>query len=95
MSEIEIRKTHSFDLAGAQQVADDLARDLGAKFDVKYHWDGDVIVFERAGCHGEIEVDAERVHVHAKLGFFLSYLKPAVEREINRYLDEHFVRGNK
>ena len=95
LGEIEIRKTHSFDLAGAQQVADDLARDLGTKFDVKYHWDGDVIVFERAGCHGEIEVDAERVHVHAKLGFFLSYLKPAVEREINRYLDEHFVRGNK
>lgn len=95
MSEIDIRKTHSFDLEGAQQVADDLARDLSEKFDVDYGWDGDVILFERAGCHGEIEVDAECVHVHAKLGFFLSYLKPAVEREINRYLDEHFVRGKK
>lgn len=90
MSEIDIRKTHAFDLAGAQQVADDLARDLSNKFDVKYHWDGDVIVFERTGCHGEIRVDADCVHVHARLGFFLSYLKSAVEREINRYLDEHF-----
>jgi hypothetical protein len=32
------------------------------------------------------------VHVRARLGFFLSYLKPAVEREIHRWLDEHFVR---
>lgn len=93
MSEIEIRKTHSFDLEGAQQVADDLARDLADKFDIDYGWDGDVILFERTGVHGEIEVDEACVHVHAKLGFFLSYLKPAVEREINRYLDEHFVRG--
>ncbi|MBS3744583.1 MAG: polyhydroxyalkanoic acid system family protein [Wenzhouxiangellaceae bacterium] len=93
MSEIDIRKTHSFDLAGAQQVADDLARDLSEKFDVDYGWDGDVLLFERTGCHGEIAVDAECVHVRARLGFFLSYLKPAVEREINRYLDEHFVRG--
>jgi len=92
MSEIDIRKAHSFDLAGAQQVADDLARDLADKFGIEYSWDGDTIVFERPGCHGEIDVDAECVHVRARLGFFLSYLKPAVEREINRYLDEHFIR---
>ncbi|MCA1780071.1 MAG: polyhydroxyalkanoic acid system family protein [Xanthomonadaceae bacterium] len=91
MSEIEIRKAHAFDLKGAQEVADNLARDLADKFDVKYGWDGDFIHFERAGCSGVIEVDQECVHVRAKLGFFLSYLKPAVEREINRYLDEHFT----
>ena len=91
MSHIDIRKPHDFDLEGAQQVADDLARDLADKFDIEYGWDGDAIVFERAGVHGEIEVDAACVHVRAKLGFFLSYLKPAVEREIHRYLDEHFA----
>ncbi|MGK7296971.1 MAG: polyhydroxyalkanoic acid system family protein [Candidatus Wenzhouxiangella sp. M2_3B_020] len=91
MSHIDIRKPHDFDLEGAQQVADDLARDLAEKFDIEYGWDGDAIVFQRAGVHGEIEVDAECVHVRAKLGFFLSYLKPAVEREIHRYLDEHFA----
>jgi len=93
MSEIDIRKTHDFDLKGAQQVADDLARDLADKFDIEYGWDGDVIVFERAGVNGEIQVDRECVHVRARLGFFLSYLRPAVEREIDRYLDEHFTRS--
>ncbi|MDT8438185.1 MAG: polyhydroxyalkanoic acid system family protein [Wenzhouxiangellaceae bacterium] len=90
MSEIDIRKPHAFDLEGAQEIADQLAQDLADKFDVRYGWDGDTIVFERTGCHGEIDVDAKCVHVRARLGFFLSYLKPAVEREIHRYLDQHF-----
>lgn len=93
MSEIDIRKNHDFDLEGAQQVADDLARDLAEKFDVDYGWDGDVIVFQRAGVDGQIQVDDQCVHVRARLGFFLSYIRPAVEREINRYLDEHFTRS--
>lgn len=92
MSDIDIRKTHDFDLEGAQQVADDLARDLSEKFAVDYGWDGDHLLFERTGVHGEIRVDEECVHVRARLGFLLSYLKPAVEREIHRYLDEHFTR---
>ncbi len=93
MSQIDIRKSHSLDLDGAQRIADDLARDLADKFDIEYGWDGDMIVFERPGVHGQIQVDGECVHVRARLGFFLSYLKPAVEREIDRWLDEHFVRG--
>lgn len=90
MSEIDIRTAHQFDLDAAQEVADSLARDLAEKFDVRYRWNNDVIEFERTGCHGEITVDDDCVHVRARLGFFLSYLKPAVEREIRRYLEEHF-----
>jgi len=88
---IDIRKEHALELEQAQQVADDLAADLAEKFGIDYGWDGDTIVFERAGVHGEIDVDAECVHVRARLGLLLSYLKPAVEREILRYLDEHFT----
>lgn len=88
---IDIHKPHSMSLEDAQQVADDLASDLADKFGINYGWDGDTIVFERPGVHGEIDVDDERVHVRAKLNFLLSYLQPAVEKEINRYLDEHFA----
>ncbi len=88
---IDIRKEHAKTLEEAQQVADDLARDLADKFAVHYEWQGDTLVFERMGVNGEIDVNDEVVHVRARLGFLLSYLEPAVEREINRYLDEHFV----
>ncbi|NBD95234.1 MAG: polyhydroxyalkanoic acid synthase [Gammaproteobacteria bacterium] len=87
---IDIRKPHSMELEDAQQVADELAADLADKFSVNYGWDGDTIVFERPGVHGEIDVDEESIHVRAKLAFLFTYLQPAVEKEINRYLDEHF-----
>lgn len=87
---IDIRKTHSMSLEGAQQVADQLAADLAEKFNIEYGWDEDTIVFERTGVHGEIDVDETCVHVRARLSFLLTYLQPAVEKEINRYLDEHF-----
>lgn len=88
---IDIRKSHNKSLEEAQQIADELAQDLAEKFGIEYGWDGDTIVFQRIGVHGEIDVDQEVVHVRARLGFLLSYLQPAVEREIHRYLDEHFV----
>jgi putative polyhydroxyalkanoate system protein len=88
---IDIKKNHNKSLEEAQQIADDLAQDLADKFSIEYGWDGDTIVFERFGVHGEIDVDEQVVHVRAKLGFLLSYLQPAVEKEIHRYLDEHFV----
>ncbi|TVS10566.1 MAG: polyhydroxyalkanoic acid synthase [Wenzhouxiangella sp.] len=88
---IDIHKKHDKSLEQAQQIADDLARDLADKFAISYRWQGDTIHFERFGVHGEIAVDDQAVHVKATLGFFLSYLQPRVEEEIHRYLDEHFV----
>lgn len=87
---IDIQKPHSMSLEDAQQVADELAQDLADKFSIDYGWDGDTIVFERPGVHGEIDVDEECVHVRTRLNFLFTYLQPAVEKEINRYLDEHF-----
>jgi putative polyhydroxyalkanoate system protein len=88
---IDIKKKHGKSLEEAQQIADDLAQDLADKFDIEYGWDGDTIVFQRLGVNGEIDVDEDVVHVRARLGFLISYLQPAVEKEINRYLDEHFA----
>jgi putative polyhydroxyalkanoate system protein len=90
---IDIKKKHGKSLEDAQQIADDLAQDLADKFDITYGWDEDTIVFERFGVHGEIDVDEETVHVRAQLNFLFSYLEPRVEKEIHRYLDEHFETG--
>jgi putative polyhydroxyalkanoate system protein len=87
---IDIKKNHNKSLEEAQQIADDLAQDLADKFSIEYGWDGDTLVFHRLGVQGEIDVDENVVHVRAKLGFLLKYLEPAVEKEIHRYLDEHF-----
>ncbi|NEP62776.1 MAG: polyhydroxyalkanoic acid synthase [Symploca sp. SIO2G7] len=91
MSHIDIKRPHNLSLDKAQNVADDLARGLAEKFSIVYQWQGDVLNFQRSGVQGEITVNEDHVHIQAELGFLLSYLKPVVEREINQYLDEHFV----
>ena len=90
MSQLDIRREHELGLAEAQEIADSLAADLSERFSVDYGWDGDYIHFERPGVSGSIRVDDSTIHVTAELGLLLSYLKPAVEREINTYLDTHF-----
>jgi putative polyhydroxyalkanoate system protein len=74
----------------AQEAADSLAQDLAERFDIDYGWDGDSIVFERPGVHGEILVRESEIHVKARLGMFLSFLKPRIEEEVVRYLRDHF-----
>lgn len=90
MSNIDISARHNMDLKSAQSAADDLAGDLAAKFDIDYGWDGDFIHFERPGVDGRIEVGKENIHVQARLGLLLMFLKTRIEEEICEYLRNHF-----
>ena len=74
----------------AQKAADDLAGDLARKFAIDYGWEGDHIHFERPGVHGQILVQNIEIRTQAYLGFMLVMLKGPIEREIVRYLTEHF-----
>ncbi len=78
------------DLEAAQSAADELAADLAEKFDIEYGWDGDFIHFERPGVDGQIEVGGEVIHVQARLGLLLLFLKTRIEDEICTYLRNHF-----
>lgn len=90
MSHIDISAEHSMDLEAAQSAADDLADDLARKFDIDYGWDGDFIHFERPGVDGQIEVNKDIIHIQARLGMLLMFLKPRIEEEICNYLESHF-----
>jgi putative polyhydroxyalkanoate system protein len=87
---IDIRKQHSKNLEEAQEIADQLAQDLADKFDIEYGWEGDHIHFERHGVHGRITVRDGEIRIKARLGFMLMFLKPQIENEITRYLENHF-----
>ena len=90
MSIIDIFANHEMDHEDAQQAADDLASDLAEKFDIDYGWDEDVIYFERTGVEGSISVGENDIHINARLGFMLMWLKSTIEKEIREYLQSHF-----
>lgn len=90
MSNIDVCARHTMSRDDAQSAADELARDLAAKFDIHYGWDGDHIHFERPGVHGTITFREREIHIRARLGMLLMFLKPQIEREVTRYLEDHF-----
>lgn len=90
MSSIDIHAFHNLSHEEALEAADELSVDLAEKFGIDYGWEDEVIHFERPGVSGRIEVGATELRIRARLGIFLMMLKEPIEREIVRYLEEHF-----
>jgi putative polyhydroxyalkanoate system protein len=95
MSEISIRRAHRLPLDQARTLAEQVAAKLQERFDLDYRWRGKVLEFSRAGVEGWLLVAAEEIHIHARLGFLLSFLKPTIEHEIHTYLDGMFSAAEK
>jgi len=90
MSNIDVCARHALTREDARSAADELARDLAQKFAIDYNWDGDHIHFERPGVNGTISFREREIHIRARLGMMLTFLKPQIEREVTRYLEDHF-----
>ena len=90
MSTIDIHAHHTLSHEQALDAADKLSIDLAEKFGIDYGWEDEVIHFERPGVHGQILVQDSELRIQASLGWMLMMLKEPIEREIVRYLQEHF-----
>ena len=88
MATISIGKKHHYSHKKAKEVADKIARDLKKRFELAYAWDGDHVNFERPGVTGRMLVGKDRISLDVRLGFLLTPLKGAIEREIHAQLDE-------
>lgn len=95
MSEIVVTRSHALGATQARAAAQRVADRLGAEFDLRHAWNGDILRFVRSGVEGELAVGGERVTLRVKLGFMLSLLKPKIEAEIHRYLQEDFAPTDK
>lgn len=90
MSQIDIRRAHALPLKDARAKVERIAAAIAQRFDLECGWDGNTLRFRRSGVEGEIAVAAKAIRVHARLGFLLFALRPAIEREIHRVMDEEF-----
>lgn len=90
MASIDIRRPHGRSQKQAQAAIQRAADRLGGEFGLSCSGGDDGIAFERSGVKGRISADATEVHVKVELGFLASAMKPVIEREILRHLDEQF-----
>ena len=95
MATISIIKKHQLTKKAARAAAEKVATDLQQRFGLRYAWEGDRCTFERAGLEGELVVGASDVRLDCTLGFFLTAIKPAIEREVHREFDERFAKPAK
>lgn len=87
MAVISIAKNHALSHRKAKDVADNIAKDLKKRFQLDYAWQDDDVNFERPGVSGRMHVGKDTISLDVKLGFLLTPLKPAIEREIHAALD--------
>lgn len=90
MPSIDIRHAHAKPVKEAKVAVSEVAEEISKKFDLTYGWKGNVLHFQRSGVNGQIALEKGLVHVTAELGFLLSFLRPAVEQEIQKRLVQHF-----
>lgn len=95
MPDIEVRRIHDLGLVAARRAAEQMAADLGRKFDLRGSWQGNVLHFERPGVSGTLAVTDKDLHLSVSLGFLLKAMKSSVEKSVMQELDMLFARREK
>jgi putative polyhydroxyalkanoate system protein len=88
MATISIARKHALSHKRAKDVAEKIAKDLNKRFDLDYEWEGDHVNFTRPGVTGRMLVGKDKIKLDVQLGFLLTMLKPAIEKEIVAQLDQ-------
>ncbi|MBI4756674.1 MAG: polyhydroxyalkanoic acid system family protein [Betaproteobacteria bacterium] len=95
MSDIFVRRAHAMSPKRARTAAERVAVELGEEFALQHRWEDAVLKFWRSGVNGELKLDGHEVEIRVRLGFLLAVMRPRIEEEIHRYLDENFGRPGK
>lgn len=90
MPSIDIYHGHDLDHERARAIVGDVACDMQQKYATSNRWENDTLHFSRPGIDGRIRIKSGQIHVQARLGILFGAMKPIIEREIERILDEKF-----
>ena len=92
MPDIDIHHPHSLGRRQCREAAAAVADELSARFGLHdVHWDGDTLAFAGRGVAGTLAITDSDAHVNVRLGPLLGLMRPAIEAEIRRRLDEHLA----
>jgi putative polyhydroxyalkanoate system protein len=85
MADISIKRSHAVDTGVLRGRLDELARDLKAKYGVRYRWEGDRCLLDGAGVkQGIVTLSPSELSLEITLGAVARLLKPRIEQEIEK-----------
>ncbi len=93
MATIKVTRVHTLNKAEARKRAENLAKDIAAKYQFDWEWAGDVIEFEAnkgpaSGTTGNIKIGASDIVVFIDLPFLLGFGKAKIEAEVVKKLEK-------
>ena len=88
MSSFEVRRPHTMEKQELRDMADGLADQLASIHRVETRWNGDCMSVRGSGVDGKLELSDNEVVVRVRLGLLAAAFKPALQKEVTRYLDE-------
>lgn len=92
MSDIVITRKHTLGLRKARAAAERIAADLKARFDLSYAWSGcNVLVFERPGVAGQLDLARHEVALTVRLGLFYRPFGATLAQEIHACFDRELA----
>ncbi len=89
MPDIVIERSHALGSQGGRDRVERIARQLKERLQIEYEWRGDDLVFRRPGADGTIRTTDTAVHVELSLGLMFLPMKGMIQKEIEKYLDQH------
>lgn len=91
MPVIDIHRPHASSIAATKAAVEHIAKAISSDYGVVHQWIGDELHFTRSGVKGCITVASKDVHVRVDLGLMMGAMKPLIEREIQRQMDEYLT----
>jgi putative polyhydroxyalkanoate system protein len=90
MSRIYLQRAHELDAKTLRKRAESLARQLRGEFGGNYRWEGNTVHYNYSGgIDARLTLQEDDILVDVKLGVLMLMVKKRLEKEIQRYLEEH------
>jgi putative polyhydroxyalkanoate system protein len=88
MAKFNISKPYTMPREEVREAAKALADTLHRKHGVRPQWQGDSLRIKGAGVEGSLNFEGDTIDISVKLGLLASAFGPALQREVQKYLDE-------
>lgn len=90
MSDITLVENHTLTMAQAREVAQKVADQMKADYEIGYTWEGDVLNFKRSGVSGTLALSDGRAQLDITLGFMLKGFRKKIEEQVGKNMHKLF-----
>ncbi len=90
MPDITLVENHTLSQEEARAVAQKVADQMAADYEMTYAWEGEVLAFRRSGFSGTLALTEGQVQLDIDLGFMLKGFKTKIEQQVGANMRKLF-----